>query len=234
MGFGILFIGFFLLLNIPYHGYTDAIAAVVSLYALYKLSSINTNFKRASYAAAGFSIFGILEFLYSALIVFFTALNISEVFTVLSIVRYATVGTLSVLTFLGMRDVANEVGLRVIAIKCERVIYMTYPIYALSIVSEILSFCPLPFTVMQYIAVVILVCNMALIVISLTVIYNCYMRICMPEDEDMPEKESRFKFVNAFRRHEEEKRKEYSDYRLEKFKKKQEKQKEKNEKSRKK
>ena len=133
-----------------------------------------------------------------------------------------------------MRDVANEVGLRVIAIKCERVIYMTYPIYALSIVSEILSFFPLPFTVMQYIAVVILVCNMALIVISLIVIYNCYMRICMPEDEDMPEKESRFKFVNAFRRHEEEKRKEYADYKLEKFKKKQQKQKEKNEKSRKK
>jgi hypothetical protein len=75
---------------------------------------------------------------------------------------------------------------------------------------------------------------MALIVISLIVIYNCYMRICMPEDEDMPEKESRFKFVNAFRRHEEEKRKEYADYKLEKFKKKQQKQKEKNEKSRKK
>ena len=234
MGFGILFIGFFLLLNIPYHAYTDAIAALVSLYALYKLSSVNTNFKRASYAAAGFSIFGILEFLYSALIVFFTVLNIPGVFTVLSIVRYATVGTLSVLTFLGMRDVANEVGLRVIAIKCERVIYMTYPIYALSIVSEILSFFALPFTVMQYIAVVILVCNMTLIIISLTVIYSCYMRICMPEDEDMPERESKFKFVNAFRRHEEEKRKEYADYKLERFKKKQEKQKEKNEKSRKK
>ncbi len=234
MGFGILFIGFFLLLNIPYHSYTDAICAVISLYALYKLSAINTNFKRACYSAVGFSVFGILEFLYSALIVFVPSLNIPDVFTVVSIVRYAVVCVLSVFTFLGMRDVANEVGLRVIAIKCERVIYMTYPIYALSVVSEILSFFPLPFTVMQYIAVVILVCNMALIIISLIVIYNCYMRICMPEDEDMPEKESKFKFVNAFRRHEEEKRREYADYKLEKFKKNQEKQKEKNEKSRKK
>lgn len=234
MGFGILFIGFFLLLNIPYHSYTDAICAVISLYALYKLSAINTNFKRACYSAVGFSVFGILEFLYSALIVFVPSLNIPDVFTVVSIARYAVVCVLSVFTFLGMRDVANEVGLRVIAIKCERVIYMTYPIYALSVVSEILSFFPLPFTVMQYIAVVILVCNMALIIISLIVIYNCYMRICMPEDEDMPEKESKFKFVNAFRRHEEEKRREYADYKLEKFKKNQEKQKEKNEKSRKK
>ena len=56
----------------------------------------------------------------------------------------------------------------------------------------------------------------------------------MPEDENMPEKESKFKFVNAFRRHEEEKRKEYADYKLEKFKKKQEKQKGKNGKTRKK
>ena len=234
MGFGILFIGFFLLLNIPYHSYTDAISAVVTLYALYKLSGINLNFRRASTAAAAFSVFGLIEFLYSAVIVFFPSLNIPLVFTLLSIVRYAVICTLSVLTFLGMRDVSNEVGLRVIAIKCERVIYMTYPIYALSVISEILSFFPLPFTVMQYVAVTILVCNMALIVISLTVIYSCYMRICMPEDEDMPEKESKFKFVNAFRRHEEEKQREYADYKLEKFKKKQEKQKEKDEKSRKK
>lgn len=231
MGFGILFIGFFLLLNIPYHSYTDAIAAVISLYALYKLSGVNTNFKRASFAAVGFSVFGILEFLYSALIVFIPTLSIPAVFTALSIVRYAVVCVLSVFTFLGMRDVANEVGLRVIAIKCERVIYMTYPIYALSVISEILSFFSLPFTVMQYIAVVILVCNMALIIISLTVIYSCYMRICMPEDEDMPEKESKFKLVNAFRRHEEEKRREYAEYKLDKLKKKQ--QKDKNEKSRK-
>ena len=57
------------------------------------------------------------------------------------------------------------------------------------------------------------------------------MRICMPEDEDMPEKESKFKLVNAFRRHEEEKRREYAEYKLDKLKKKQ--QKDKNEKSRK-
>lgn len=230
MGFGILFIGFFLLLNIPYHSYTDAISAVISLYALYKLSGVNLNFKRASYVAIGFSVFGFLEFLYSAIIVFVPTLDIPEVFTVVSVVRYAVVCLLSVMTFLGMRDVANEVGLRVIAIKCERVIYMSYPIYALSVISELLSFFDLPFTVMQYIAVVILVCNMALIIISLMVIYNCYMRICMPEDEDMPERESKFGFVNAFRRHEDEKRREYAEYKLEKMKKKQQKQKEKDEK----
>jgi hypothetical protein len=133
-----------------------------------------------------------------------------------------------------MRDVANEVGLRVLAIKCERVIYMSYPIYALSVVSEILSFFSLPFAVMQPIAITILVCNMTLIVISLTVIHSCYAKICMPGDEKQEEKESRFKFVNAFRKHEDEKRREYAEYKLDKFKKKQEKLKEKNEKSRKK
>ena len=49
------------------------------------------------------------------------------------------------------------------------------------------------------------------------------MRICMPEDKEMEEKESKFGFVNSFRRHEEEKQREYAEYRLEKMKKKMEK-----------
>lgn len=228
MGFGILFLGFFLLLNIPYHSYTDAVCALLSLYALYKLSGVNLPFKRASRVAMVFSVFGALEFIYTALIVFIPSLSAAAAFTVISILRYLIIAHLSSLTFIGMRDVANEVGLRVIAIKCERVIYMTIPVYSLSVISEILSFFNIPFTVMQYISVTILVCNMALIIISLIVIYNCYMRICMPEDNAMEEKKSKSKLVNAFREHEEKKRQEYADYKLEKFKKKQEKLKEKN------
>ena len=198
------------------------------LYALYKLSGINRPFSRAMRVAMVFSVLGVIEFIYTAMIVFFPELGASFVFTVLSIVRYAVICILSTLAFLGMREVADEVGLRVISIKCERVVYMTLPIYALSVISEILSFFNMPFTVMQYISVVILVCNMALVIISLIVIYNCYMRICMPEDNDMAERKSKSALVNKFREHEDKKRQEYVDYRREKQNKKQEKLKEKN------
>jgi hypothetical protein len=43
----------------------------------------------------------------------------------------------------------------------------------------------------------------------------------MPGDEDVGERKSRFEFVNSFRRHEEEKQREYQEYKLEQIKKKQ-------------
>ena len=38
MGFGILFCGFFLLLNVFWFQYTDLLSALILLYGLYKLS----------------------------------------------------------------------------------------------------------------------------------------------------------------------------------------------------
>ena len=52
--------------------------------------------------------------------------------------------------------------------------------------------------------------------LNLVQIYGAHMRIYLPENE--VEKESRFGFVNAFRRHEEEKSREYAEYKLEKMK----------------
>ena len=48
------------------------------------------------------------------------------------------------------------------------------------------------------------------------------MKICMPEDvdNDVPDKPSRFEFVNKHREHTLQKQREYAEYKLEKFKKK--------------
>ena len=53
-------------------------------------------------------------------------------------------------------------------------------------------------------------------------IYRCYMRICMP-GQDERETKSRFEFVNKFRAHEEARAKEYADYKREKLRQKQQK-----------
>ena len=51
MGFGTLFFGYFLILNVTYYGFTDAIAAAVMLLGFYKLSTVNSYFKYAAYVS---------------------------------------------------------------------------------------------------------------------------------------------------------------------------------------
>ena len=58
MGFGTLFIGYFLLLNIAYYTFTDIISALVMAMGLYKLSSVNRGFGYAFYASIGFALIG--------------------------------------------------------------------------------------------------------------------------------------------------------------------------------
>ena len=65
---------------------------------------------------------------------------------------------------------------------------------------------------------------MTIVEMNLILIYNCYMQICMPEDLLPKEsKKSKLEFINKFAEHEEEKRREYAEYKLEKMKKRAEK-----------
>ena len=78
---------------------------------------------------------------------------------------------------------------------------------------------------MKYLAMLGLAVTLAmmiLVIVNLVSIYTCYMKICMP-DEQASKKRKTPAFVEAFRRHEEEKQREYAEYRLHKFKKKMEK-----------
>ena len=222
MGFGTLFIGYFLLLNIASYEFTDAIAAIVMLYGIYKLSSLNKGFKRSLTAVLIFSAFGIFELGYGVYDMFFSFGASSEtVISVISLIRYAIVALVTIFVMLGMSEVANEVKLRVLAIKCERVLYMTIPIYAMSMLLEAFSILELmEYKIVTVISILTLICNIALTILALICIYSCYMKICMPSQDakaDKP-KTSRFAFVNAFRKHEEEKQREYAEYKLEKMK----------------
>ena len=66
-----------------------------------------------------------------------------------------------------------------------------------------------------------IIATLALIGVNLSVVFSAYYRICMPEDQgvEFKEKKSKFGFVNAFRAHEEEKQREYAEYKLDKMKK---------------
>ena len=222
MGFGILFIGYFLLLNFAFSAFTDAISAILMLYALYKLSEINKEFRRATYAALILLVFGITELVIEALDMFVGLGDITAMTSVLALIRYLLVGLLTILMLRGIRDVAAEVKLHVLSDKARRCSIMTLIIYSVNALLEIIGLMPVSAAVFYYFAVIMIVLTLTIIIMNLTAIYSAYMRICMPNEKEYTEKESRFAFVNAFRKHEAEKEREYTEYRLEKQKKKRE------------
>ena len=226
MGFGTLFVGYFLLLNFAYTGFTDAIAGVLMLYGLYKLSNVNRQFTISCIISAAFTLLGIGELVIELIRLFIFGIDLSLLNSIVSIVRVIVVSTMSAYMLLGIQAVAREVGLGNLAEISRRLYILNYPVYAVALALEIMGL----FSLEEVGALVILsvfsiVLTLTLTVLILIRIYDCYAKICMPEDREMPDKpkESRFGFVNAFRRREEEKAKEYAEYKFEKFKKKMEK-----------
>ena len=228
MGFGTLIFGYCLILNLNYR-FTDAVAAVIMLYALYKLSGVNRSFKLAAAAAAFFTIFGVYELILCGLDMFGVGLpTLLEEIT--SLVRYLTVGVTTTLMLLGMRDVSAFVELPELSKKCSRLSYATVIIYAYYMLMELDALGSLlPASVLSVMVLLALLSTVTVVILNLTAIFGCYSRICMPESEkyDGADKPSKFAFVNKFREHQEEKQREYAEYKLDKLKKKAEKSKQK-------
>lgn len=219
MGFGTLFIGYFLLLNLTYYGFTDVIAAAVMLLGLYKLSTVNKYFKAATVCTCLFLVFSLGEFGIAVYEMFFRQINSTILVSVMSIVRCLAVGALTVTMLKGIEDVAREVEVEELPKKASRLAIATVVIYALWIILE----APLSFDsyLLAILSLITIIATIALLIVNLTVIYSCYMRICMPGDEDITrEKPSRFAFVNEYRARKAEREAELAKDRAERAKKK--------------
>lgn len=218
MGFGILFIGYFLLLNIGYYELTDAISAAVMLYAFYKLKDINDGFKGGIAPASVFLAFGLVDLTLFALPFFGINLTVSWLRMLIPMLRHCIVCIISILMLTGMKDVAAEVDLPALAKRCKRNLYLTVLIFAITILLEggffVSESNPRLKATLYLIAII---ARLVILVLNLIAIYSCHMRICMPGQDEEKVKESRFGFVNDFRRHQEEKQKEYAEYKLEKL-----------------
>lgn len=225
MGFGTLFIGYFLLLNVVMPGFTNIIAALIMLLGLYKLSSVNRPFKTALYVCVGFSAFSLLDFIISVLYMFVPTLTNAAVQDYFSMIRLFLCCILTVAILAGIQEVSTEVKLEKIPKRSRRLIYATFTVYTLYMllsVPELTAFMDGQIAAILYASAIFALFGM--IIVNLYTIYTCYARICMPGDEKKKEqKPSRFGFVNEYRRHKAEKEQEYAEYRLEKFKAKQQK-----------
>lgn len=219
MGFGTLFIGYFLLLNLTYYGFTDVIAASVMLLGLYKLSGVNKYFKAAAISSGALLVFSLGELGVAVYEMFIGAINSPALVSVMCIVRCLIIGALTVLMLKGIEDVSREVDIENLPAKASRLTVATVVTYALWIILE----APLSFIddyVLAVLSLVTILATLALIIINLTLIYTCYMKICMPGDEDITRgKPSRFAFVNEYRAKKAEREEELARERAERMKK---------------
>lgn len=199
MGFGTLFVGYFLLLNLTYYGFTDVIAAAVMLLGLYKLSPVNKYFRISFIIAGVFLAFGLGEFGIATYEILFGQLNSPTLISVMSVVRCLVIGALTVTMLKGIEAVAREVEIENLPQKAHRLTVLTIIVYSLWIILE----APLSFVenyVLAVMSLITILATIALLIVNLTVIYSCYMRICMPGNEDISRtKPSRFAFVNEYR-----------------------------------
>lgn len=219
MGLGTLFIGYFLLLNVTYFGYTDLIAGLIMLMGLYKLCNINKQFKYGFIFAAVFAILGSAELIVSLISTFMPLFKEDSVLLYLTPVRYVILTPLSLFVMLGIRDVSAEVGIKFLSKKAGYYAYVSLIAFALAAIFDLPFLSFIPAKVLAVIALFLLLFVFITVIIDLSIIYKAYLRICMPEDlvSQNTEKKSKFEFVNKFREYEKGKQKEYAEYKLSKM-----------------
>lgn len=223
MGFGTLFFGYFLLLNITYNTFTDLIAALIMAAGLYKLSGVNRPFRNGLIASVIFGVIGIVELIAGTVYMFYPSGAVSDVLSYVAPARYFSIAILTLFIFKGIEEVSVEVGLTELAKRARISMPITLLIYAASAVLEVPLFeVTEGVKILAVASAVTLLATLAIVTVNLVTIYRAYMKICMPDDKDndTAEKPSKFEFINKHREHTLERQREYAEYKLEKYKKK--------------
>jgi hypothetical protein len=223
MGFGTLFFGYFLLLNITYFTFTDIISALIMAMGFYKLYDVNSHFRGAFFSSLVFAAIGLFELVIQIIATFDPMFKTEAMLSYSAVARYLFIAVLSLFMLLGIESVAEEVGLPNLARRarlCMPFALGTYAILAILEVPMLESLVDIK--VIAIIGTVMLLLSFILVIVNLITVYSAYMRICMPEDKDndITDKPSRFDFVNKHREHTAQKQKEYAEYKLEKLRKK--------------
>lgn len=218
MGFGTLFVGYFLLLNLFYYGFTDIIAGLIILMAAYKLRGINKYFSLLCVPAVVYSLLAIPSLVSSAASIF--GRDLSYLLDYIAAPKYLLMGAISVLMLMGIEAVAREVEANDTAKRARLALPFTYFAFSVGTVMQ-LPFLGGIFTdaALMISGTVILLITFIVIALNLIAIYSAYRWICMPEEvnNDTREQPSRFEFVNKFRAHQEEKSREYAEYKMQKM-----------------
>jgi len=182
MGFGTLFIGYFLLLNITMPGISDIIAALVMLLGLYRLKGLNGKFKAGFYVVCAFTAYALFELVIWGLDIM-KLIDVTELLPYTGMLRSLFVAALSIAILSGIHDVAKEVELERLPRRATAMIYLSAIVFGVAILMEapvFTAWSPMFYSVMALIAIL---GSFVVIIINLTIIYTAYARICMPGEE---------------------------------------------------
>ena len=216
MGFGLLLMGYFLgmVMSLNIFGAFFRLAGfALAAYAARKLSDYHKGFSfltLASMLSVGVSVLGAISslsaFLYDNMIIAEKLIG-DGLATAFGYARYGAELVFTVALCVAISLIAKETGeqkLRYVAIR-------NLALYCVYFVLQIICWLPHEYvgTLLQITALpaVAQLAGFALILLNLLMIFSCYRRICDESDVDMPQKPSRFEFVNQMRAEREEKEK---------------------------
>lgn len=216
MGFGLLFMGYFLgmVMSLNIFGAFFRLAGfALAAYAARKLSDYHKGFSfltLASMLSVAVSVLGAISslsaFLYDNMII--AEKLISDGLAIaFGYARYGAELVFTVALCVAISLIAKETG----EIKLRYVAIRNLALYCVYFVLQIICWLPHEYvgTLLQITALpaVAQLAGFALILLNLLMIFSCYRRICDESDVDMPQKPSRFEFVNQMRAEREEKEK---------------------------
>lgn len=213
MGFGILFIGYFFLVNPSYFQYTDIIGAAFMLLGLYRLSRINRSFRIAMITETLFFVFSAAEITLVIVEAFLTKNELAAVTSYIGALRYALILVLTVFILKGIIEVSAEVEANSLLSRAKT----SLPLSAIFGVAAILE---LPFLtelnktasiVLGWIAFAVILSVVVYTVNVLIVIYRAYLGICMPSDVK-PTTTAKGGLMDKYWSHLEQKSQSYADY----------------------
>ncbi len=200
MGFGLLFIGYFFLLSLPYNGIDilpDIIGFVLMYLALRKLNFYcrdNRHFKYARITTIPCAVLS-LALLAVAITNFFAELP-SALHTILQTAYAVAIGIYELFLLLGIFRLAKEIELPKLAARAQRMLTLTavYYLSELLIMSGVLSdyLTSIDPTITNYLSFALYLLGYIWMLCTLALIFTCYMRICLEGDEEMPYREDLF------------------------------------------
>ena len=216
MGFGLLLMGYFLgmVMSLNIFGAFFRLAGfALAAYAARKLSDYHKGFSfltLASIISVGVSVLGAISslsaFLYDNMIISEKLIG-DGLATAFGYARYGAELVFTVALCVAISLIAKETG----EIKLRYVAIRNLALYCVYFVLQIICWLPHEYvgTLLQITALpaVAQLAGFALILLNLLMIFSCYRRICDESDVDMPQKPSRFEFVNQMRAEREEKEK---------------------------
>ncbi|NLK38883.1 MAG: hypothetical protein GX303_01365 [Clostridiales bacterium] len=207
MGFGLLFTGFLLSINFIFPGFTDIFAYLLMFAGITKLSVYNRQFKGAKYLL--FSLFAIGLASLALEIIRFLKINNASLESAATYILPITMLFEAVFLYFalsGIRAIAVETGLHHLADRAVRNLFLGAVYYLLNIIMLINH--PIINDMYKYFSAPVWLFGLVWMVLNAVLIYSCYIWICLEGDEEMTIKESKYAFVNFFRRIEDKKEQE--------------------------